>query len=43
MPFLSPAATREALARMAQADDRSLRTIGFVCMLAGAGMLYFLK
>lgn len=43
MPFLSPGATREAMARMAQMDDRSLRMMGLVCMLIGVGMLYFLK
>jgi uncharacterized protein YjeT (DUF2065 family) len=43
MPFLSPASMREAMLRMSQMSDRSLRISGLISMLIGIGMLYFLK
>lgn len=43
MPFLSPQAFRRTLAAVVQADDRILRMVGFLSMLAGAALLYFLR
>ncbi|MEH6606170.1 MAG: DUF2065 family protein [Pseudomonadales bacterium] len=43
MPFISPAGWRQALASLAQASDRTVRTIGLLSMLAGASMLYLLR
>ena len=41
LPFLSPRALREALARLAEIDDRTLRIIGLASMLAGVLILYW--
>ena len=35
LPFLSPPRAREVFSRIATLDDRGLRTIGFLSMLAG--------
>jgi len=43
MPFLSPRRLRETLRMMAEMDDRSLRILGFVSMLAGVVMLYLVR
>lgn len=43
VPFLSPRAFRRTLAAVAQADDRVLRTVGLLSMLAGAALLYFVR
>ena len=43
MPFLNPRAFRRALAAVVQADDRMLRMVGLLCMLVGAGLLYFVR
>ncbi len=43
MPFLNPRAFRQALAAVVQADDRMLRMVGLLCMLVGAGLLYFVR
>jgi uncharacterized protein YjeT (DUF2065 family) len=40
LPFLSPRALRDAAARIAQLDDRALRIIGLVSMLAGVLLIY---
>ncbi len=39
LPFVSPARWREAMQVMGQMNDRSLRIMGLVSMLAGAGLL----
>lgn len=41
MPFLSPQAFRRALLQMANMQDMQLRTIGFICMLSGLALLYW--
>lgn len=43
MPFLNPRAFRRALAAVVQVDDRVLRIVGLLSMLAGAGLLYFMR
>lgn len=43
LPFLSPTGLRRSLAQIAQMDDRTLRTIGFVSMLMGLALLYFVR
>lgn len=43
MPFLSPRAFRRTLAAVAQGDDRVLRSVGLLSMLAGAALLYFVR
>ncbi|MDO9371753.1 MAG: DUF2065 domain-containing protein [Gammaproteobacteria bacterium] len=43
LPFLSPAGLRRTLTRMAEMDDRALRTGGLVSMLLGLGLLYFVR
>jgi len=42
-PFLSPCAFRRTLAAVAQADDRVLRAVGLLSMLAGVALLYFIR
>lgn len=43
MPFLSPQGLRRTLLAAAQLDDRSLRMIGLISMLAGVGLLYWFR
>ncbi|ACR11724.1 DUF2065 domain-containing protein [Teredinibacter turnerae] len=43
LPFLYPNRWRELVASLAQADDRVLRLIGFISMLAGAVFLWVIK
>lgn len=43
LPFLSPARFRESMLRAASLDDRVLRLLGLVALLAGAGLLHFLS
>ena len=43
VPFLSPDAMRRMLAAMLQMDDRSIRIAGFVSMLVGVALLYWLR
>ncbi|MDE2234706.1 MAG: DUF2065 domain-containing protein [Gammaproteobacteria bacterium] len=40
MPFLNPGTFRRALAVVAQADDRVLRIVGLISMVAGVVLLY---
>jgi uncharacterized protein YjeT (DUF2065 family) len=40
LPFLSPSRLRNTLRTVAEFDDRTLRTIGLISMLAGVGLLY---
>jgi len=43
MPFLAPSRWRNMAALMAQIDDRSMRRMGLVSMLLGAGALYLIN
>lgn len=43
MPFLSPARMRQTMRMMSELDDKVLRGIGFVSMLLGVALLYFLR
>lgn len=42
LPVLSPGGMRRAWEQMAQLDDRTLRTVGLVSMIAGATVLHLL-
>jgi len=43
MPFLNPGGMKRALAQLSQLDERTLRIAGFLSMLAGAVLLYFVR
>jgi hypothetical protein len=43
MPFLSPRAFRRTLAAVVQADDRVMRIVGLLSMLAGVALIYFVR
>ncbi len=43
MPFANPRRYRETMATVAQFNERSLRFIGLVSMLAGLGLLYVVR
>lgn len=43
LPFLSPSALRQSLLRMAQLEDRTLRSVGLGSMLLGLLVLYFFR
>jgi uncharacterized protein YjeT (DUF2065 family) len=43
MPFLAPARWRNMASFLAGIDDRSMRRVGLISMLIGAGLLFFLK
>ena len=43
LPFLSPGTSRRAMATMSQLDDRTLRQIGMILLIAGAVTLYFVR
>lgn len=43
LPFLNPAALRRTLQSIGQMDDRSLRIIGLISMLAGVLLLYLVR
>jgi len=43
MPFLDPARFRRTLLTVAGQDDRSLRVIGLLSMLAGIALLYTVR
>lgn len=43
MPFLAPARWRNLVSMMAEIDDRTMRIIGFVSMILGAGLLFLLN
>lgn len=43
LPFLNPQGLRKTLLTMTQMDDRSLRWIGLISMLAGLGLLYLVR
>ncbi len=42
-PFVSPDALRQALQKLIQVPDRTLRVIGLLSMLSGALLLYFVR
>ncbi len=43
LPFLSPAGLRRSLQTLVELDDRSLRLVGLVSMLAGLALLYLVR
>jgi len=43
MPFVNPAGTRRTMALIARMDDRALRTVGVLSMLAGLVLLYIVR
>jgi uncharacterized protein len=43
LPFLSPATAQRAFRAIADAAERHVRAIGFVSMLAGCAMLYWIR
>ena len=43
MPFLAPSRWRNMASLLAQVADRSMRIMGLVSMLLGAGALYFIN
>lgn len=43
LPFLSPRRFRRMLAGVIQADDRVLRTVGLLSMVAGALLVYLIR
>jgi len=43
MPFVKPAASRQMAGLIARMDDKSLRTGGFVSMMAGLLLLSLVK
>ena len=43
MPFANPGAMKRTLAQLSQLDERTLRIVGLVSMIAGAVLLYFVR
>ncbi len=43
MPFANPAAMKRALAQLSQLDERALRVVGLLSMIAGSALLYFVR
>lgn len=43
MPFIAPARWRNLARLMGEIDDRTMRTLGFVSMVLGAVLLFFLR
>jgi uncharacterized protein YjeT (DUF2065 family) len=43
MPFMNPGALKRALLQVANLDDRSMRVLGLVSMIAGAVLLYVVR
>jgi len=43
MPFLSPKGFRRAIATVLSMDDKTLRTGGILCMVAGLVLLYLVR
>jgi uncharacterized protein YjeT (DUF2065 family) len=43
LPFLSPAGAQRVFLAMSQASAAQLRMVGLVSMLAGCGLLYYLR
>ncbi len=43
LPFLRPDSWREAVRKVAQMDDRTLRITGLVCMVCGVLLVYAVR
>ncbi|WP_020407584.1 DUF2065 domain-containing protein [Hahella ganghwensis] len=43
IPFLYPGKWRQMVQRLAEVDDRTMRTIGLISMVTGALLLYVVK
>ena len=43
MPFLSPARMRETLRKVIELEDRALRTIGVISIIAGLLLLHWVR
>ncbi len=43
LPFLAPRRWRAMLTMVSQANDRSIRMVGLVCMLTGVLLLYLIN
>lgn len=43
LPFISPKGWRNAMSQAAQLPDNILRSLGFVSMMAGVIILYFVR
>lgn len=43
MPFLNPDFSRQTMLKLAQMDNGSLRWMGLISMLAGVGLLYWVR
>lgn len=43
LPFLSPDRLRRTLLQIIEVDDRTLRTIGLISILAGLGLLALVR
>jgi uncharacterized protein YjeT (DUF2065 family) len=43
MPFANPGGLRRTLARIAEIDERTLRRVGLVSMIAGLVLLYVVR
>lgn len=43
MPFVNPRGTRRTMAAISGLEDRVLRLVGLISMLAGALLLYFVR
>jgi len=43
LPFISPKSWREAMMQAAQLPDNILRSLGFVSMMVGVIVLYFVR
>lgn len=43
VPFLAPLGWRNRVLALAQADEKTIRAIGLISMLLGAGLLFLVK
>jgi uncharacterized protein len=43
VPFINPLASQRMMARLSQADPRQLRWGGFVSMILGLGLLWWVR
>lgn len=43
MPFLSPNGYRSAMEKIREVDDKTLRSMGLVSMIAGVLLLYLIR
>lgn len=43
VPFLYPRRWKEMVAMLAQVDDKVMRAVGLISMLAGTGLLYLIN